>query len=199
MLPLRSRKTDHDVVQFFPPFQVGSTSSQSRASRNARLCQSVFRCTPHRQPQTRRAESLRCTPLPVYVGPRRSGQSLPPVPAATALRRPDSPVRRSLCQCFYSTVCASSRTPFYLASAASRREPAAAYGLAPYAICVRLQPQLTPSLHPAPNGTGQLMNARFSLCANFNVITRPKDAAGDIYLFFGRSRACARLLSNVIH
>ncbi len=26
------------------------------------------------------------------------------------------------------------------------------------------------------------MNARFSLCANFNVITRPKDAAGDIYI-----------------
>ena len=81
VLPLRSRKTDHVVVQFFPPLQVGSTSSQSRASRNARLCQSVFRCTPHRQPQTRRAESLRCTPLPVYVGPRRSGQSLPPVPS----------------------------------------------------------------------------------------------------------------------
>ena len=29
-----------------------------------------------------KAESLRCTPLPVYVGPRRSGQSLPPVPSA---------------------------------------------------------------------------------------------------------------------
>ena len=58
-----------------------SPSSQSRASRNARLCQSVFRFAPHRQPQTRRAESLRCTPLPVYVGPRRSGQSLPPVPS----------------------------------------------------------------------------------------------------------------------
>lgn len=76
VLPLRSRKTDHDVVQFFPPLQVGSTSSQSRASRNARLCQPVFRFAPHRQPQTRKAESLRCTPLPVYVGPRRSGQSL---------------------------------------------------------------------------------------------------------------------------
>ena len=59
-----------------------SPSSQSRASRNARQCQSVFRFAPHRQPQTRRAESLRCTPLPVYVGPRRSGQSLPPVPSA---------------------------------------------------------------------------------------------------------------------
>ena len=59
-----------------------SPSYQSRASRNARQCQSVFRYAPHRQPQTRRAESLRCTPLPVYVGPRRSGQSLPPVPSA---------------------------------------------------------------------------------------------------------------------
>ena len=57
------------------------SSSNLLASRNARQCQSVFRCTPHRQPQTRRAESLRCTPLPVYVGPRRSGQSLPPVPS----------------------------------------------------------------------------------------------------------------------
>lgn len=28
-----------------------------------------------------RAESLRCTPLPIYVGPRRSGQSMPPVPS----------------------------------------------------------------------------------------------------------------------
>ena len=59
-----------------------SPSYQRRASRNARQCQSVFRFAPHRQPQTRRAESLRCTPLPVYVGPRRSGQSLPPVPSA---------------------------------------------------------------------------------------------------------------------
>lgn len=58
-----------------------SPSYQNRASRNARQCQSVFRFSPHRQPQTRRAESLRCTPLPVYVGPRRSGQSLPPVPS----------------------------------------------------------------------------------------------------------------------
>lgn len=55
-----------------------SPSYQSLASRNARQCQSVFRFAPHRLPQTRRAESLRCTPLPVYVGPRRSGQSLPP-------------------------------------------------------------------------------------------------------------------------
>ena len=58
-----------------------SPSSQSRAPRNARQCQSVFRFAPHRLPQTRRAESLRCTTLPVYVGPRRSGESLPPVPS----------------------------------------------------------------------------------------------------------------------
>lgn len=64
------------MAQFFLPLQVGSTSSQSRASRNARLCQSVFRFAPHRQPQTRRAESLRCTPLPVYVGPAEGSPCL---------------------------------------------------------------------------------------------------------------------------
>ena len=64
-----------------------------------------------------------------------------------------------------------------------RPAPAAAYGLASYAICVRLQPRLTPSLHPAPNSTGHLMNARFSLGAKFNVITREKEIAGYIYLF----------------
>jgi len=41
-----------------------SPSSQRRASRNARQCQSVFRCTPHRQPQTRRAVSLRLVSNP---------------------------------------------------------------------------------------------------------------------------------------
>ena len=61
--------------------------------------------------------------------------------------------------------------------------PAAAYGLASYAICVRLQPRLSPSLHPAPNSIGHLMNARFSLRAKFNVITREKEIAGYIYLF----------------
>ena len=159
-----------------------SPSSQSRASRNARQCQSVFRCTPHRQPQTRRAESLRYTSLPVYVGPRRSGQSLPPVPAATALRRPDSPVGRTEQHCITPRTVPEPERPISLAPAFVRPAPAAAYGLAPYAICVRLQPRLTQSLHPAPNGTGNLMNARFSLCANFNVITRPKDAAGDKYI-----------------
>lgn len=149
-----------------------------------------YACATSLRPQTRRAESLRCTPLPVYVGPRRSGQSLPPVPAATALRRPDSHVGRTEGWCLNSTVSASSRTPFCLASAASRRSPAAAYGLAPYAICVRLQPRLVPSLHPPPNSTGHLMNARFSVSANFNAITRPKDAAGHIYIFILWAQSC---------
>ena len=142
VLPLRSRKTDHDVVQFFPPLQVGSTSSQSRASRNARQCQSVFRCTPHRQPQTRKAESLRYTSLPIYVGPRRSGQSLPPVPAATALRRPDSHVGMSEQHCITPRTVPEPERPVSLASASVRPASAAAYGLAPYAICVRPQPRL---------------------------------------------------------
>ena len=64
-----------------------------------------------------------------------------------------------------------------------RPAPAAAYGLASYAICVRLQPRLTPSLHPAPNSIVHLMNARFGLSAKFNVITREKEIAGYIYLF----------------
>ena len=159
-----------------------SPSYQSRASRNARLCQSVFRFAPHRQPQTRRAESLRCTPLPVYVGPRRSGQSLSPVPSAAALRRPDSPVRWLEQLCIIPRTVPEPERPSSIASASVRPAPAAAYGLAPYAICVRLQPRLTPSLHPAQNSIGQLMNARFSLGAKFNVITRPKEIAGYIYL-----------------
>lgn len=182
-----------------------SPSSQSRASRNARQCQSVFRFAPHRQPQTRRAESLRCTPLHVYVGPRRSGQSLPPVTspqvyaesaepfglvrlqpapppltAATALRRPDSPVRRSEQLCIIPRIVPEPEGASSIASASVRPAPAAAYGLAPYAICVRLQPRLSPSLHPVPNSIGHLMNARFSLGAKFNVITRPKGIAEDI-------------------
>ena len=40
-----------------------------------------YACATSLRPQTRRAESLRFTPLPVYVGPRRSGESLPPVPS----------------------------------------------------------------------------------------------------------------------
>ena len=112
--------------------------------------------------------------------PCRLQPAPPTLPAATALRRPDSHVGRSVQRCFYSTVCASSRAPSYLASATSRRSPAAAYGLAPYAICVRTQPRLSPSLHPAPNSTGHLMNARFNLGAKFNVITRPREVAEDI-------------------
>lgn len=164
-----------------------SPSSQSRASRNARLCQSVFRYAPHRQPQTREAESLRCTPLPVYVGPRRSGQSLPPVPSATALRRPNSHVGMSEGWCSNSTVCASSRTPFYLASTASRREPAAAYGLAPYAICVRLQHRPSDERPLQPRCELQRHHPQEGRLRVY------------IYLFFGSSRAAARPISYVIH
>ena len=114
------------------------------------------------------------TPLPVMSGLD--------APGSPCLRRPDPYAQTKECYCCNSTVSASSRTRSYHTRMQSSREPAAAYGLAPYAICVRLQPRLMPSLHPAPNSTGQLMNARFSLCANFNVITRPKDAAGDIYI-----------------
>ena len=169
-------------MQFFPPLQVGSTSSQSRASRNARQCQSVFRCTPHRQPQTRKAESLRYTSLPIYVGPRRSGQSLPPVPAATALRRPDSHVRRSEQLCIIPRTVPEPEGPSSIASASVRPAPAAAYGLASYAICVRLLPRLSPSLHPAPNSIGHLKNARLCLGAKFNVLTRENGGAFD-YIF----------------
>lgn len=158
VLPLRSRKTDHDVVQFFPPLQVGSTSSQSRASRNARQCQSVFRCTPHRQPQTRRAESLRYNSAHCLC--RAGGGTEQHCITPRRVPEPDGQLS--------------------LAPTSVRPAPAAAYGL-------------------APNSTGNLMNARFSLGANFNLITRPKDAAGYIYLFFGRSRATARQLSYVIH
>lgn len=106
---------------------------------------------------------------PCYVGPRRSGQ-------------PDSHVGRTEQHCITPRTVPEPDGPLSLAPTSVRPAPAAAYGLAPYAICVRLQPRLPPSLHPAPNSTGQLMNARFSLCANINGITRPKDAAGDIYI-----------------
>jgi len=69
--------------------------------------------------------------------------------------------------------------PSSIASASVRPAPAAAYGLASYAICVRLQPRLSPSLHPAPNSIGHLMNARFDLGAKFNVITRENSGAFD--------------------
>ena len=178
-------------MQFFPPLQVGSTSSQSRASRNARLCLPVWTIDPALQPQTRRAESLRYTPLTVYVGHRRSGQSLPPVPAATAFRRPDSHVGRTEQHCITPRTVPEPERPISLAPASVRPAPAAAYGLAPYAICVRLQRRLAPSLHPAPNGTGNLMNARFSLCANCNVITRPKEVAGKyLYVLWAQSCLC---------
>ena len=60
-----------------------------------------------------------------------------------------------------------------------RNSAAAAYGLASYGICVRLQPRLAPSLHPAANSIGHLKNARFSLGAKFNVISRENSGAFD--------------------
>ena len=179
-----------------------SPSSQSRASRNARQCQSVFRFAPHRQPQTRRAESLRCTPLPVYVGPRRSGQSLPPVPSPQFYAESAEPFGLVILACSnLLRLHFRQRLPFtgpthpcerqsncalFPGQCQSRKDPHPSHqrpcvrllprptALPPYAICVRLQPRLSPSLHPAPNSIGQLMNARFSLGAKFNVITRPK-------------------------
>ena len=68
------------------------------------------------------------SPLPCPLQPSPDPQSHPSI-----LRRPDSPVQSAELPCFNSTVIASSRAPSYLASAASTRSPAAAYGLAPYA------------------------------------------------------------------
>lgn len=118
---------------------------------------------------------------------------------SVALRRPDSHVGRTEQHCITPRTVPEPERPLSLAPASVRPAPAAAYGLAPYAICVRLQPQLTPSLHPTPNSTGHLMDARFSVGSNFNVITRPKEVAGVLYFFFVRSRAAARLLSYVIN
>ena len=95
----------------------------------------------------------------------------------------DEAVRRSEQRCIIPRTVPEPERPSSIASASVRPAPAAAYGLASYAICVRLQPRLSPSLHPAPNSIGQLMNARFSLGAKFNVITREKEIAGYIYLF----------------
>ena len=50
-----------------------------RASEDARLRQPVFRFSPHRQPQTRRAESLRCHSAPFVPGIDAPGASVPPL------------------------------------------------------------------------------------------------------------------------
>lgn len=79
------------------------------------------------------------------------------------------------CQC---------KLPYTVLPRISRIKTVACRGLRPCPLChlCPAQPRLTPSLHPAPNSTGHLLNARFSVGANFNVITRPKDAAGNIYI-----------------
>ena len=58
-----------------------SPSSQSRASRNARQCPTVWTEDPDLRPQTRQSGIATLHSAPIYVGPRRSGQSLPPVPS----------------------------------------------------------------------------------------------------------------------
>ena len=58
-----------------------SPSYQSRASRNARQCPTVWTEDPDLQPQTRQSGIATLHSAPVFVGPRRSGQSLPPVPS----------------------------------------------------------------------------------------------------------------------
>lgn len=58
-----------------------SPSSQSRASRMARQCPTVWTEDPDLRPQTRQSGIATLHSAPVYVGPRRSGQSLPPVPS----------------------------------------------------------------------------------------------------------------------
>lgn len=108
-------------------------------------------------------------------------------PSATALRRPNSHVGMSEGWCSNSTVCASSRTPFYLESTASRREPAAAYGLAPYAICVRLQHRPSDERPLQPRCELQRHHPQEGRLRVY------------IYLFFGSSRAAARPISYVIH
>ena len=65
----------------------------------------------------------------------------------------------------------------YHTSATSSREPAAAYGLAPYVISASLTLQLALEHQPVRNNIGQRDYARFNLGADFNVITRPEDKA----------------------
>ena len=55
-----------------------SPSSQSRASRKARQCPTVWTKDPDLRPQTRQSGIATLHSAPIYVGPRRSGQSLPP-------------------------------------------------------------------------------------------------------------------------
>ena len=58
-----------------------SPSYQSRASRKARQCPTVWTEDPDLRPQTRQSGIATLHSAPIYVGPRRSGQSLPPVPS----------------------------------------------------------------------------------------------------------------------
>ena len=58
-----------------------SPSSQSRASGKARQCPTVWTEEPDLRPQTRQSGIATLHSAPVFVGPRRYGQCLPPVPS----------------------------------------------------------------------------------------------------------------------
>ena len=131
-------------MQFFLPLQVGSTSSQSRASRNARQCLPVWPRDPDLQPQTRRAESLRCTPLPAYVGSRRSGQSLPP-PARLSRINGRMLVLELDCQC---------KLPYTILPRISRIKTGACRGLRPCPLC-HLCPATATAIAVAASGPKQ--------------------------------------------
>lgn len=184
-------------------------SSQSRASRSARQCQSVFRCTPHRQPKTRRVESLRYTPLPIYVGPRRSGQSLPPVPAPTCSAYtsgsdcpPPARLTRANDRATLHYSQDSARAGKSIISRSSFCASGSCRGLRPCPLC-HLCPATATANAVAASGPKQHrpsderpLQRRFEHQRHHPPEGRFKVY---IYLFFGRSRADARPLSYVIH
>ncbi len=127
------------------------------ASGDARLRQPVFRCSAHRQSQTRRAESLRCHSAPVVpvldapevsVSPLRLRDfrrvcrantvspsfpaPIPPSPLrhSSPFRRPGSHVRRSLPLYLHSTVSArAGKTVIFSPRPSYRPDSAAPVGL----------------------------------------------------------------------
>jgi|GEM_PF-6799503 len=201
-------------------------SSQSRASRNARQCQSVFRCTPHRQPKTRRVESLRYTPLPIYVGPaegspclqfrlRRFPPSLPSPSVSSSLPAPTCSAYTSGSDCppparltrandratlHYSQD--SARAGKSIISRSSFCASGSCRGLRPCPLC-HLCPATDTANAVAASGPKQHrpsderpLQRRFEHQRHHPPEGRFKVY---IYLFFGRSRADARPLSYVIH
>ena len=199
-----------------------SPSYQSRASRNARQCQSVFRFAPHRLPQTRRAESLRFTPLPVYVGPRRSGQSLPqfrlrsfppslpspsvssslPAPtcsASTSGRDCPPPARLTRAKVnatvlLFDCMC---KLPYTVLPRFCRIKTVACRGLRPCPLC-HLCPATATAIAVAASGPKQHRPSDERPLRPQCELQRHHQPEGScrgyIYLFIGSSRACARLL-----